>query len=124
MVILLNISFLIALAAVIVFTRTAPPFRAFVYHNVLFSITLAIAASSFFTFLFRRQSLIIISLALVLLLKSGNTMYILNNGWQRAIKGYIQDDAFYTHLDQLTTYIIKQQPSQIFLDRQDHFLNF
>ena len=115
------------LAALLLFILTAhvyPPSRAFIYLNILFYTTTAVAIAfvvselKFLSFTLGRMLLMSF-----LLIKLWSGIHILNHGWQNEAGG-LQDKDFYRRLNSCTNQILAQTPALIFTDRQDSYLNF
>lgn len=121
---LLHVAFFFSLIIVIAFTHVAPPFRSFVFYNIIFSTAIAILSCKLLVLLFKNKTLVKAGIVILIFLKSVNFVYFLNHGWPRSITAYIQDEKFYNHLDSLSHDVLNLMPTKIFMERQDHYLSF
>lgn len=127
LLLILNINFMISLIAIVSITHICPPFRGIIYHNILFSCTLAIVVNSILDRVRIVKSvytLYLSTLLLVMCLKTYQLSYSWREGWQRSLRTYIQDTPFYTHIDHLVNEVMSHRPKKIFIAEQNSYLNF
>jgi len=122
--IVLNITTVLSIILFILLFHVYPPSRIFIYTNTVFYILFSVALFAIVDKItgFRPLYFKLVVVVLVLI-KTWGALYISTHGWQNS-PGSLQDDSFYDRLAARAEDILEHQPTVVFTDRQDEYLNF